>query len=55
MTYKICTKCKISKGISEFQHNIYSCDGFSYRCKECLHLLTAKENLSKSDLYDCPT
>ena len=33
---KICTKCKIGKGLSEFYKHKITKDGFEHRCKACV-------------------
>ena len=38
MKVKICTKCGMSKPLSEFHKNRHHKDGLAYRCKECANL-----------------
>jgi hypothetical protein len=42
VTYKVCPRCGVEKGRSEFYSNKRTCDGLSVRCSVCMIAAGAK-------------
>lgn len=52
---KICTKCRVEKGLNEFNKNSKFLDGHEYRCRQCSRIMFTqyhKENRTKLNLYN---
>ncbi len=52
MDVKICSKCKVEKGICEFGKDKHNIDGLTYQCKTCKKLNTKKWQNNNPEKYD---
>jgi len=51
METKICSKCRVEKGVCDFGNDKYNIDGLTYQCKTCRKINTKKWQQNNPDKY----